>query len=208
MNEKLLIASERAFMTRYPGGFENEEMKALAKKHRLDKMETLVKEVFEPDKFLFPNQIVEDMIKVISRASMVSMFEKPKFRDFARGLSDEERAILASGLYEMLHGNMEVGFNRMLEILLIGKLGKWSLMTIIPVYYRPNDEVFVKPTTTKNVVRVFELDDIHYKPRPSYDFYKRYKAYILDMKSRVNPLVGVNNPAFTGFLMMTMDEGK
>lgn len=207
MREDLLIAAERDFMTRYPGGFENEEMKEIGKKHRLDKMEELVKEVFAKDRFLFPGQIVEDMIKVISKASMVSLFEKPKFRDYARSLSEEDKELMASGLYEMLHGDMETGFDRMLEVLVRGKLAKWSLMTIIPVYYRPTEEIFVKPTTTKNVIRVFELEDIIYKPRPSYAFYVKYKAYIHDMKSKVNPLVTQNNPAFTGFLMMAT-EGK
>lgn len=206
MNKGLLIAAEREFMTRYPGGFLSEEMLEVSKKHRLDKMESLVKDVFSEEKFAFPNQIVEDMIKVISRASLVSLFEKPKFRDFARSLSDHEKEMLASGLYESLHGDRALGFNRMLDILMIGKLGKWTLMTIIPTYYRPTIEVFVKPTTTKNIIRVFELEGIIYKPRPDYEFYVKYKHYIDEMKLMVNPLVAPNNPAFTGFLMMTMSE--
>lgn len=204
MNIELLLASEAKFMSQYPGGFESEEMKAIGKKHRLDKMTDLVKEVFAKEKFMFSDQIVEDMIKVISRSSLVSLFEKPKFRDYARSLAPERKALLSQGLYEQLYGNKEIGFSMMLDVLIEGKLAKWSLMTVIPAYVDPQGEVFVKPTTTKNVIRVFELEDIVYKPRPSYEFYVKYKATILAMKSKVNPLCGPNNPAFTGFLMMVM----
>jgi len=206
MNRELLKAAEAKFMSQYPGGFENEELKAIAKKHRLDKMTDLVHEVFGEEKFLFPEQIVEDMIKVVSRASMVSMFEKPKFRDYVRSLDGDQKAILAESLFDRLYEDKEKGFNGMMDVLLPGKLAKWSLMTIIPVYFDPQNEVFVKPTTTKNVIRVFELDDVVYKPRPSYDFYQAYQGHIIAMKSQVNDFCGPNNPAFTGFLMMVMDD--
>ena len=206
MNIELLKAAEGKFMSQYPGGFESEEMKAIGKKHRIDKMTALVHEVFAKEKFIFPEQIVEDMTKVISKSSMVSLFEKPKFRDFTRSLEPVRKEILAQGLYELLHGNQEKGFMQMLEVLIDGKLAKWSLVTIIPVYYYPNKEIFVKPTTTKNVIRVFELEDIVYKPRPSYEFYVKYKAYINEMKKHVNEFCKPNNPAFTGFLMMVMEE--
>jgi len=206
MNIELLKAAESKFMSQYPGGFDNEEMKVIAKRHRIDKMSALVQEVFAKEKFIFPEQIVENMIKVISRSSMVSLFEKPKFRDYARSLAPIQKEILAQGLYDMLHGNQENGFNQMLGVLVDGKLGKWSLMTIIPVYYYPNREIFVKPTTTKNVIRVFGLEDLIYRPRPSYGFYVKYKAYIEEMKGHVNIFCRPNNPAFTGFLMMVMEE--
>lgn len=205
MRLDLLSAAEAKFLSQYPGGFESDEMKAIAKKHRLDKMTDLVKDVFAKDKFMFPEQIVEDMTKVIGRASMVSLFEKPKFRDYARSLAPEDKALLAQGLYEQLYGDRAVGFSMMLDVLTRGKLAKWSLMTIIPVYFNPQEEIFVKPTTTKNVIAVFELEGLVYKPRPSYDFYVTYRSKILEMKSKVSPLCGPNNPAFTGFLMMVMD---
>lgn len=206
MNVELLKVAEGKFMSQYPGGFENEAMQAIGKKHNIDKMTALVQAVFAKEKFIFPEQIVEDMVKVISKASMVSMFEKPKFRDFVRSLDPLRKELLAQGLYELLHGNQEKGFKQMLGVLVEGKLGKWSLMTIIPVYYYPNKEIFVKPTTTKNIIRVFELEGVVYKPRPSYEFYVKYKVHIEAMKQYVNDLCRPNNPAFTGFLMMVMEE--
>lgn len=205
MNLELLKVAENKFLSMYPGGFENDEIKAIAKKHKLKKMTELVHEVFSKEKFMFPEQIVEDMTKVVSKASLVSIFEKPKFRDYVRSLDQVKKEQLAQGLYEQLYGDKEKGFNTMLDILVDGKLAKWSLMTIIPVYFDPQEEIFVKPTTTKNIIRVFELEEVVYKPRPSFAFYKRYREYILEMKKMVDPLCGSNNPAFTGFLMMTIE---
>ena len=76
-------------------------------------------------------------------------------------------------------------------------------MTICLYHYRPEKDVFVKPTTTKNVIRQFELEDLEYRPRPSFSFYTRYRDAIHDMKAAVDPRLSPNNAAFTGFLMMT-----
>ena len=51
-------------------------------------------------------------------------------------------------------------------VLKAGKLAKWSLITICPVYFRPQQEVFVKPTTVKGVIAHFELDELQYRPQP------------------------------------------
>jgi len=89
------------------------------------------------------------------------------------------------------------------DILAEGKLAKWRLVTICLLYYRPDREVFVKPTTTKNVIRQFELDGLVYSPRPSWNFYSDYRDAIEAMKSQVSPTLSPNNAAFTGFLMMS-----
>ena len=64
--------------------------------------------------------------------------------------------------------------------------------------------MFVKPTTTKNAIRFFELEGLEYKPRPSWAFYERYRETINEMKSRVDPSLSTSNAAFTGFLMAAM----
>ena len=76
-------------------------------------------------------------------------------------------------------------------------------MTIVMHHYRPQVDVFVKPTTTKNVIRQFELDDLVYRPRPSWGFYAAYRDAISEMKRHVHPSLSPNNAAFTGFLMMS-----
>ncbi len=205
MNIEKLKMAEDNFLTRYPGGFNHPDMLVISQKHKPEKMKILAGESFAEQLFDNPDLIIENMIKVITRSSMVSVFEKPKFRDYARMISGDERALLSRGLYEMLFGDQQSGFNKMLEILNMGKLGKWTLMTICPVYFRPYSEVYVKPTTAKNVIKYFELEDLVYNAKPTFDFYIRFRDKINEMKEKVDKTLSPDNAAFTGFLMMTSD---
>lgn len=208
MNIEKLKQAEHEFLMRYPGGFEHPEMLVISKKHKPEKMNQLAQASFAPEKFLFPEEIVSNMVKIVTQSSMISLFEKPQFRDFVKMLSSDERALLARGLEEILHGNQELGYRWLIDVLLIGKMAKWPIVTICPVYYRSNVEVFVKPTTAKFIIEHFELKDIKYLPRPSFDFYQRFKTAIDEMKTLVSPSLSPNNPAFTGFLMMGMPEHR
>lgn len=73
-------------------------------------------------------------------------------------------------------------------------------------YYRPDYDVFLKPTTVKNVIATFELEGLKYNPTPSYDFYKTYRQAINEMKKIVDSSLSPNNPSFSGFLMTAMDS--
>lgn len=205
MNHQKLKQAEGFFLQKYPDGFQHPEMQALAKKHKVEKMVELVRDCFSKSKFKDIEQIAEDMIKVVSRASMVSMFEKPKFRDYVRTLDSNELKPLVNGLKEYLHGDQQKGFEAMVTTLKPAKLAKWSLITIIPNYYSPDDEVFVKPTTAKGVIKFFELEGLEYKPEPGWDFYQRYRREINAMKAQVIDTIAPNNASFCGFLMMSMD---
>ncbi|MBC8375363.1 MAG: hypothetical protein H8E26_04900 [FCB group bacterium] len=206
MNLDKLKQSEAKFLNVYPGGFEHPDMVAIGKKHKMDKMIITVQEEFAEDQFGDSKAIVQAMSKMVSRSSMVSLFEKPKFRDFVNSLHNQHETILANGLREMLHGNQEQGFNMMLDVLITGKMAKWSLISVLPVYHKPYDEVFVKPTTAKGVIQQFELDTLVYKPRPSWEFYKEFRSIINVMKTKVDSRLAPNNAAFTGFLMLSMDQ--
>ena len=204
MNLKKLKQAEQEFFNRYPGGFANPEMIAIRKKHKLDKMIELTQDSFARRNFKLPELIVENMIKIVTRSSLISVFEKPKFRDFVRSLPSNDKQILAKGLEELLHGDEQLGFENMLEVLKSGKLAKWSLMTICSAYYRPQVEVFVKPTTVKGIIETFELEKLHYRPTPTWAFYNEYRALINDMKTEVDASLAPYNVAFTGFLMRSM----
>ena len=206
MNLDKLEQAEAKFFNMYPGGFEHPDMVAIGKKHKMDKMITTVQEEFSEDQFGNSKAIVQAMSKLVSRSSMVSLFEKPKFRDFVNSLHNQHETILANGLREMLHGNQEQGFNMMLDVLISGKMAKWSLISVLPVYHNPYDEVFVKPTTAKGVIQQFELGTLVYKPRPSWEFYKEFRSIINEMKTKVDSRLAPNNAAFTGFLMMSLDQ--
>ena len=204
MNIQRLKQVESEFLSQYPQGFNSPEMKEIVKKHKPDKMFKLAQESFEEYKFDNPEFIISKMIELVSKSSMVSLFEKPKYRDYIKSLSYEGKEAYSDFLKEFLHGNEKLGFNGMVEILDQIKLAKWTLVSVFGAYYRPTKEVFVKPTTTKNIINYLELDDLVYRPRPSYDFYKTYRAYINKMKKQVDKSLSPSNAAFTGFLMFSM----
>jgi hypothetical protein len=204
MNINRLKAAENEFLIRFPQGFASPEMQEIGKKHKMEKSVADAQEFFNEERFSKPQQIAEDMVKTVSRSSMVSLFEKPKFRDYVKAMTHDEREALAFSLKDFLYGDQEYGFHTMRDLLLPVKLAKWSLMTIIPNYVKPNQEVFVKPTTAKGVINLFELENLAYKPTPSYDFYHEYRRQILEMKSLVDPILTPSNAAFSGFLMMSL----
>jgi hypothetical protein len=206
MNLKKLKEAEHEFLELYPGGFANPEMLEMAKKHRIDKIVALARQSFAQEKFTNTNEIIENMIKVVSRSSMVSLFEKPKFRDFANSLAGADSVRLSTGLEQFLYGDEEDGFNRIVETLKKGKLAKWSLVTVCPFYFRPTVEVFLKPTTVKNVIQYFEIKELEYKPAPTFLFYKNYRDVVASMKKEVHKSLTPDNAHFSGFLMMSMEN--
>jgi hypothetical protein len=204
MNIERLLQAESDFLYRYPLGFNDPEMLAIAKKHKMEKMIEHTQSSFSSTAFANTEAVIDNWIKTVSRSSMVSVFEKPKFKGMMNSLSPKAKQQMADGLYEQLHGKEEKGFNLILDILVENKLAKWSLMTIVPAYFSPKKAVFVKPTTAKGVIAHFELDGLTYKPRPSWAFYRDYKKAINQMKRKVDRNLSGSNAAFSGFLMMSM----
>lgn len=204
MNIDRLKQAEANFFQHYPGGFHDPELVEVGKKHNIARMTEVSHELLNKRGFDNVGPVLDGIIKVTSRSSMVSMFEKPKFRDYINSLNTDTRQQLAAGYKALLHGNQEKGFNQILAVLAEGKIAKWSLMTICPLYYRPDQEVFVKPTTAKRVIEHLELENLVYKPKPSWEFYAEFRRQILKMKQLVDPGLASSNAAFTGFLMMSL----
>ena len=203
MNLEKLREAESLFLHRYPGGFDDEQLKHIHKKHNVGKVIEFAGTALARKRFVNQGQVLDDIVKIVARSSMVSMFEKPKFRDYVNGMGRDDREFLAAAFKRLLHGKRSQGFSDIVDVLSEGKLAKWSLLTICPFHYRPHQDVFVKPTTTKNVIRQFELEDLVYRPRPTWAFYEAYRAAIDTMKEHIAPSLSPNNAAFTGFLMMT-----
>lgn len=208
MNLGKLKLAEEAFIQRYPGGFDNPEIIAIRKKkHNVDKMIAFAQESFAKRNFRLPDQIVQDMTKVVSRSSVISMFEKPRFRDYANALSFKDTNLLASGLEELLHGKEQTGFETILGMLKSSKLAKWSLMTICQTYFHPQRDVLVKPNTVKGIIEYFELTNLQYSPTPTWDFYDAYRSALHEMKSKVDKSLAPANAAFSWFLLLSL-HGK
>lgn len=207
MNLQKLDLAKQHFLNLYPQGFDDPQMEDIRKKHKPEKMRDMAQDIFHKEAYLNPSKFLEDIQKLVSRSSMVSVFEKPKFRDFSRGLNSDEKEIFAKGMNELLHGDREMGFRILLDILQYYKLGKWTLLTICPYYFKPKEEIFIKPTTAKMAIQYFELEDLVYSPKPSFEFYEAYRARIKSMMERVK--LTDDFAAFGGFIMITAgDYGK
>lgn len=205
MNKAKLKEAEERFMMRYPGGFSNPQMLELTKKHKIEKMKKMAQDSFALEQFEDAAGIVDSMGKVVGQSSLVSIFEKPRFRDLVRVMNDSEKEHLAHGLKEFLHGDQVFGFRLMTGLLHEYKLAKWPLLTVCPIYYRPSTEVFIKPTTAKGIIEYFELTGLKYNSNPTFEFYQAYRERIMQMKQEVHVSLQVDNAAFCGFLMMAMD---
>ena len=92
----------------------------------------------------------------------------------------------------------------MLGMLQPHKLARWAVVSIVPFYFAPNREVFVKPTTAKGIIAYLEVEDLHYSPTPSWAFYRGYQKLIAEVKHQVVPTLAPNNAALTGFLRASM----
>jgi hypothetical protein len=204
MNLSKLKEAEASFLTFYPKGFEDEALLPIIKRHNTAKIGESVRQLFAPEKFSRTEEIGESFAKIVSKSSLISLFEKPKVRDMVKQMSMEQQDMFAIGLYELLHADHVKGFGILVDVLSLYKLAKWSIMTLIPYYYAREKEFFIKPTTTKDIIKFFEIEGFTYKPSPTYEFYERYTKVLEEMKSQVSPIIGEDNAGFTGFLMMAM----
>ena len=204
MNTLKLKEAERRFLIKYPGAFNHPELQIIAKKHKMDKMIETAQSAFGKSRFSDPQAIADSSVKIVGQSSMVSVFEKPKFRDYVKSFSSEDRKKLADAIKLLLHGDQERGFTALVALLSKGKIAKWPVITALMIYFRPQDEVFIKPTTVKHVIAFFELTGVEYKPAPSYAFYKAYREQLMAMKAMLSPDLAPNNGALSGFLMMSM----
>ena len=116
MNIKKLREAEALFLQRYPGGFASEEMVKIGKKHNVDKLSEFAATALAKKNFTQQGAVLDDIVKIVTRSSMISMFEKPKFRDFVNGLNRDDRAYLRTGFQRLLHGKQEQGFQEVLDV--------------------------------------------------------------------------------------------
>ncbi len=86
------------------------------------------------------------------------------------------------------------------------KLAKWSLVSAVPYYFAPRKEGFVKPTTAKGIIAFLEVEGLHYKPTPSWDFYRGYVQLLDEVQKEVHPSLAASYAALSGFLMMSMQS--
>ncbi|MEH6593052.1 MAG: hypothetical protein V7746_22470 [Halioglobus sp.] len=205
MNIHKLKMAEAAFLAQYPEGFADPGLALIRKKHNVDKLTEFAQANLTRSHFNRPEHIAETLVKIISRSSMVSMFEKPRFRDFVATLNSHEKEHLAFAFEKRLHGRAKrAGFEEVKEMLAYHKIAKWPLVSAIPYYFSPKKEAFVKPTTAKGIIAFLEVEDVQYKPMPSWEFYRAYLKVLDQVKKEVHPSLSPSYAALSGFLMVSM----
>jgi len=205
VNYQKLKEAEAGFLQRYPDGFSDPAMATIKKKHNIEKLSDFARENLSRAKFNRPEHIAETLVKIVSRSSMVSMFEKPKFRDFVKALNSQEKQALADAVEKRLYGRQKQrGFEELLGMLAHHKIAKWSVISVVPFYFAPAKEAFVKPTTAKGILAYLEIEDLVYKPTPSWAFYQGYLKLLKDIERQVAPSLSPNYAALTGFMMVSI----
>lgn len=205
MNYQKLKNAEASFLQRYPGGFTDPEMASIKKKHNIEKLAEFTQQNLVRANFNRPEFIAETIVKIVSRSSMVSRFEKPKFRDFIKSLDSHEKQALANAFEKRLYGRQKQrGFDEILGMLNHHKIAKWAVISVVPFYFAPKKEAFVKPTTAKGILSYLEVVGLEYKPTPSWAFYKGYLDLLGEIRNEVAPSLSPNNAALSGFLMISI----
>ena len=204
MNLNKLEPLEIEFLKVYPQGFDSEELKEIEKKHKMGKMQEFVKENFAKDKFDDVEATFESFTKLISKSSLVSVFEKTAFRNEAKIMTGSEKEAIVKGAYEFLYGDQEKGFEMQVEALAKYKLAKWPILTVLGLYMQPEYEVLVKPTTVKGILKYFEVETFKYTSKANYTFYKDYRDLVNEIKEKASEHLQIDNAAFCGFLMMSI----
>jgi len=205
MNIQRLKEAEAAFLARFPQGFNDPGMEKIRKSHNVPRLAEFTRDNLTGMTLSKPHEFADVLLKIVSRSSMVSRFEKPPFREFLNALDSKDKRHLAEAFRKRLFGRKKrEGFEEIVDLFAHYKLARWSLVSAAPFYFAPSKEAFVKPTTAKKIVTFLEIEDLHYHPRPDWAFYDGYRKLILNIKKQVDSNLTPNNAATTGFLMSTM----
>jgi hypothetical protein len=205
MNLEKLKDLESEFLERYPKGFEDAHFFPTMKKFKPEKLEEFAKEALKKENFSNPNLVVDGFFKTIQKSVMVSLFDKLKLKDAIMSLNSYEKDMLSIEIFELLYGDKKEGFEGLAEFLAQYNLAKWTLLSVVPYSINRQTEYFIKPTTTKNIIKYFELKNLIYKPKPSFEFYENYTKALDEMKSNVDSSLTFDNAAFTGFLKIGIE---
>lgn len=206
MNLEKLKDYEAEFLEQYPGGFDDGIFFSSMKSFKPQKLEEFAKEALSKENFQNPSLVVDGFFKVVQKSVLVSLFDKLKLKDALATLNSYEKDMLSIELYELLYGNKKEGFEGLVEFLSEYKLAKWTIISVVPYSMKRQTEYFVKPTTAKNIIKTFELEDMIYKPRPSYEFYEKFSKALDKMKSSVDKSLSPDNVGFTAFLRISIEN--
>ena len=206
MNIEKLKEYEAEFLEQYPNGFDDRNFSTIMKTFNPIKLEEFAKDALKKENFQNPSLVVDGFLKVVQKSVFVSVFDKLKLKDMIATLNSYEKDMLSIELYELLYGNKKKGFEGLVEFLSEYKLAKWTIISVIPYCINRHQDYFIKPTTTKNIIKTFELEDCIYKTKPSLEFYDKYTKALDIMKSSIDKSLSPDNVGFTAFLKVAIES--
>ena len=205
MNIEKLKDYESEFLEQYPMGFDDKNFFATMKSFNPVKLEEFAKDALKKENFDNPSLVVNNFFKVVQKSVFVSLFDKLKLKDMIASLNSYEKDMMSIEIFEFLYGNKKEGFEGLVEFLSPYKLAKWTIITVVPYSLNRNQDYFIKPTTTKDIIKTFDLKDLIYKPKPSFEFYDKYTKALDKMKSSIHNSLSPDNVGFTAFLRVAID---
>ena len=119
MNLDKLKLAEANFLQMFPAGLEDEGLTEVRRRHNFSKMNLLALKVFRKENFFIADNFLKDLVKIIARSSMLSLFEKPKFRDMISSLNSSEKELLTYYYRELFHGDQEKAFDSIVDFLAV-----------------------------------------------------------------------------------------
>ncbi|WP_440027496.1 hypothetical protein [Chromobacterium amazonense] len=196
-------AIDADFLVRFPGGFQDPDWIALARKHKsYAKAEALCQReltrgkldaALESGKLADATQACR---QIISLATTVSTFEKIAFRNFMDNRDLNQPFIQA--LRDVLHDFGPASFETYVDTLAMARTdpkanaAKWPIVSCFLACFDPQRHVCIKPTTVKKVAARLGVD-IHYQSRPNYECYEAVRRMVLDFRSRSAVAADVDN---------------
>ncbi|MEO9386387.1 hypothetical protein [Chromobacterium phragmitis] len=196
-------AIDADFLARFPGGFQDPDWQALARKHKTyAKAETLCQSELTRDKLdaaLASGKLADATHacrQIISLATTVSTFEKIAFRNYMDNRDLNLPFIQA--LRDALHDFGPDSFAAYVDTLAMARMdakanaAKWPIVSCFLACFDPQRHVCIKPTTVKKVAARLGVE-LHYQPRPNYECYRAVQDMVLDFRHHSSVAAEVDN---------------
>lgn len=178
---------DQDFLLRFPGGLNDPEWLALAKKYRVvDKVRELAASLDAATLAQALDSgcttaVVDTLDKLISRCPTVSTFERMAFRHYL-AYSDTHLPLIAAldGVWRRCEAETFEQWVSVLEMCRHDKCAnpaKWPVVTAFLAYADPDAHVHIKPTTTRQLAARLGVD-IGYQSRPNFATYQRVREMV------------------------------
>ncbi|WP_199153160.1 hypothetical protein [Chromobacterium sp. ASV23] len=196
-------AIDADFLIRFPGGFQDPDWQALARKHKsYAKAEALCQRELTRGKLdaaLACGKLADTTQacrQIISLATTVSTFEKIAFRNYMDFRDLNQPFIQA--LRDVLHDFGPDSFAAYIDTLSLARndpkanAAKWPIVTCFLACFDPQRHVCIKPTTIKKVAARLGVD-LHYQSRPNFECYRAVQDMVLDFRRHSAVAADVDN---------------